>query len=130
MTKPQPDSKEWWQEVAQGLGVKLFEANGRIATLEAGAAEQRGDARGGQWQDIATAPKNGTRILLLWQHAGEPRMAVGSWHDDKYSAKPRPYWHTDETLLMGMTYTRSNQPTHWQPLPSPPQAASSQEEGS
>lgn len=33
--KPVPDSREWWQEIAQGLGIKLFDANAEIERLRA-----------------------------------------------------------------------------------------------
>lgn len=32
---PVPDSRDWWQEVAQGLGVRVFDLNGEVARLTA-----------------------------------------------------------------------------------------------
>ena len=118
MTKPKPDSKEWWQEVAQGLGVKLFEANERIATLEAAleAAEQRGAARGPQWQ-LLDATSKVTRIEVI---------------DHRQSAKPIGRVFTSRSCRVEM-FLQDDERTLKvfvdSPLPSPPQAASSTEEG-
>lgn len=32
--KPEPDSKDWWREVAQGLAVKAYDAEARATTAE------------------------------------------------------------------------------------------------
>lgn len=63
------------------------------------------------WQDIATAPKDGTRILLARKQimSGEVVMLSGSWNSG--GAMHMPYWMTP---LLGF------QPTHWTPLPAPP----------
>ena len=60
-----------------------------------------------EWQPIETAPKDGTPILLLIK---SPRNAIqasfsGSCWVDCWCAFVDPY-----------------EPTHWMPLPSPPQA--------
>lgn len=33
--KPVPDSKEWWQDIAQGLGVVIHELKAEVADLKA-----------------------------------------------------------------------------------------------
>ena len=61
------------------------------------------------WQPIETAPKDGTRVLL-WRRAirdqPTPIMADGFWCETCWVW---PY------LL--------SEPTHWQPLPTPPERA-------
>lgn len=78
------------------------------------------------WMPIDTAPKNGTRLNLYW---GDIPLftgissCYGSWDADKYATKPRPYWTHDKERLSGVKETRSNQPTHWMPLPAAPGCA-------
>ncbi len=56
-----------------------------------------------EWQDIATAPKDGTKVLLYWRNQGGPViMCVDSWDSLKHDFS----W-------FGFA-------THWMPLPSPP----------
>ncbi|MCR4334334.1 MAG: hypothetical protein NUV47_01215 [Patescibacteria group bacterium] len=71
-----------------------------------------------QWMPIKTAPTH-KRILLLY-----PKpiftgidVIIGEWEFDHYAKKPRPYWSHDLERLTGKCATRSNQPTHWMPLP-------------
>lgn len=68
------------------------------------------------WQDISTAPKDGTEVLLFtrsdigpereyWEAIGEPhftKVQIGFFEQGK--------WH--QSVIGG--------PTHWQPLPAPP----------
>lgn len=65
------------------------------------------------WQPIETAPKD--RRIRLWA-AGAERH--GRWDDDRYSKKPRPFWSFE--TVMGTTFQRTNQPTHWMECPEPP----------
>ncbi len=62
-----------------------------------------------EWQPIETAPKDGTRVLL-WRRAirdqPTPIMADGFWCETCWVW---PY------IL--------SEPTHWQPLPAPPERA-------
>lgn len=74
------------------------------------------------WQPISTAPKNRTRVLLYFPGTGGC-VVCGCWDDDRYAEKPRPYWTHDRDRIFGTRHTRENQPTHWQPLPEPPEAA-------
>lgn len=73
-----------------------------------------------EWQPIATAPKDGTRIVL----ANAGAVDVGSWCDEVVPAKESGVeiecglpegWY-------GMTefYPDDRCPTHWMPLPEPP----------
>lgn len=61
-----------------------------------------------QWREIATAPKDGTPVLLYKRGHG----AVQGW------------WSSGDAFLMPHWSTMSNlfDPTHWMPLPAPPVA--------
>jgi hypothetical protein len=63
----------------------------------------------GEWQDISTAPKDGTRVLLL---TGRSEVAVGFWGINKSHLYLLSQWLTD----LGP----SSRATHWMPLPAPP----------
>jgi hypothetical protein len=73
-----------------------------------------------EWRDISTAPRDGTYILV-WPGfivlLGNTIPAVAHWQKDEYATKPRPYWER----IRATGGDRSNPPTHWQPLPDPPE---------
>jgi len=83
---------------------------------------------GDEWQPIETAPKDGTRVLLYFVPneivaPKKAKIAVGynkkcQWQDGtgKKIGEPFNLWHSDEDLG-GLSYA----PTHWKPLPTPPQ---------
>lgn len=73
------------------------------------------DANG--WMDISTAPKDGTDIL---GGSAEYGVAIYHWDTQKYHKKPKPYW---KRWFHSIPYDRAQPPTHWQPLPSPPETA-------
>lgn len=85
------------------------------AALQATLAELRA---AWQWQPITTAPKDGSRILLLsaayqtpcGDHGSMlehlPECATGSWNGDCWSS--------------GNDWFEPNEVTHWQPLLPPP----------
>jgi Protein of unknown function (DUF551) len=68
-----------------------------------------------KWQPIETAPKDGTAILALvdglHENTGEPFIAAVAWYREGF-------WLVNEEG--GDTY----QPTHWMPLPPPPNTQS------
>lgn len=82
-----------------------------------------------QWQPIETAPKD-NRILLGWVVGifTGINCVIGRWNNDSYAKKPRPYWTHDLERLTTVYGTRSNQPTHWMPLPEPPEAIREEQE--
>lgn len=59
------------------------------------------------WQPIETAPKDGTDILVGFAHQDRPSVVVG-WFD-KWAE------YDSQNVLKG-------NPTHWMPLPPPPEA--------
>lgn len=63
------------------------------------------DLRG--WQPIETAPKDGAEILIGWPDD----VQIGWWE------RSRGYfgWHEASS-------PRTMQPTHWRPLPAPPES--------
>ncbi len=65
-----------------------------------------------QWQDIATAPKDG-RTLLLWAHND---VYTACW-DDNY------VWAKGWISVYARSDTISIDPTHWMPLPAAPLAS-------
>lgn len=79
------------------------------------------------WQDIATAPKDGT-VVDLWVKGN--RYTDASWGEyESYSYKNYPHGKTsksqgwrqfsfDDGDYLGV----GNEPTHWMPLPTPPSA--------
>lgn len=64
------------------------------------------------WQPIETAPKDGSRILLYWPKTTRIpiKIIIGNWRGD--------YWSND---LLYFDEEKRNCPTHWMPLPEPPQ---------
>lgn len=73
-----------------------------------------------EWRPIETAPKDG-HILLAFPLRGVIR---GIWRSDQDAKKPRPYWSHDCERIFGVNATRNDQPTHWMPLPDPPEIRS------
>ncbi len=64
------------------------------------------------WQDIGTAPKDGSRFLATHEASG---VIAITWHG-KTSHVPLYGWcHGEDAEDIDLW-----QPTHWQPLPAPP----------
>jgi hypothetical protein len=75
------------------------------------------------WQPIETAPRDGTR-MLLWVAVNEEPV-IAAW-----CVSRAPYrfegWSTGWETASGydVGYASIGDPTHWRPLPAPPQEAS------
>lgn len=70
------------------------------------------------WQDISTAPKDGTRILVAGSPYG-PAVKIAEWGSGPYLGRVKGYkqcW-TDQP-------GHEIFPTHWMHLPAPPALAS------
>lgn len=68
-----------------------------------------------EWKDIATAPKDGRMVLLaipIGQHKREMYIYIGRYRD-------QPMGRGSWAIWPGYDH---NAPTHWQPLPAPPEA--------
>lgn len=72
-------------------------------------------ASGDIWLAIETAPKNAH--IQLWR-AGA--FDCGRFDDDRYAAKPRPFWQSELRKYLGKAWARKNPPTHWKPYPNGP----------
>ncbi len=66
-----------------------------------------------QWQDISTAPKDGTNIQLWWPKECHCPI-TGHWETGKWSNCGIGWKFT------GWGQTKETEPTHWRELPLPP----------
>lgn len=68
------------------------------------------------WQDIESAPKDGTRVLLAYaQDDGRIVATCGEWLARQ--AHRRAYWSHDHESTFGVYWTLRHQPTYWAPIP-------------
>ena len=72
-----------------------------------------------EWKTIDTAPKDGTTVLVYPPHWGNATVSIAWWDDDKYANRPRPFWKRIDARQI--TDSRENPPTHWMPMPPPPE---------
>jgi Protein of unknown function (DUF551) len=68
------------------------------------------------WQPIETAPKDGTEVLMYCP-GDIPAVVCGAYVDDPEI----PYWRYSESLVADVVAEAN--PTHWMPLPPPPEDA-------
>ena len=79
------------------------------------AADMRELLDATEWRPIATAPRDGTRLLLYWfGSCGADEIQVGRWENPGIGDYPG-YWVDG--------YGGSCEPTHWRPLPPRPSVA-------
>ena len=80
------------------------------------------------WQDIGTAPKDGTEVLL-WTDtrllANADKFAA--WGGEHFQEVQIGYWEDEVNAPLrkeaaGWRCRNLGVPTHWQPLPPPPEA--------
>jgi len=77
-----------------------------------------------EWQPIETAPKDGTWVLLFVpaEIPDEDRgrhICAGQWSDQLNGRTAPPRWMF--AWFDGGYYGYAGPPTHWMPLPEPPQ---------
>lgn len=65
-----------------------------------------------QWQPIASAPKDGTPVILWWSHWNTAQGILGSFNPHNRGGQ----WEAPE-----VKYHSGPPPTHWMKLPEPPQ---------
>lgn len=75
------------------------------------------DAAEGGWQDIATAPKDGTQFLATGGGLGDDVDIVS--YNDRVGCWDATNYTLDDTDHETQGY---NRPTHWRPLPAPAKA--------
>ena len=82
----------------------------------------------GAWLPIATAPRDGTWVLLFGgtcnddEGDNDNRPVSGQWTND-LNGTTGPYGRWQFAWYEGGYYGAYKEPTHWQPLPTPPQSA-------
>lgn len=72
------------------------------------------------WRNIASAPQDGTPVLVYSDHYGG-RITTARWDDDKYAKRPKPRFISSEAVY-GRAAFLDTPPTHWRPLPAGPKA--------
>ncbi len=65
------------------------------------------------WLPIESAPKDGEDILLAGRVGQKMRLKVGIWHANAWAV----------AITRSGAIPNFEHPTHWMPLPLPPQAA-------
>lgn len=73
------------------------------------------EPRYGEWYPIETAPKDGTRILII-PTGPYSHVQIAEWVTNEYAKVPRPYFRWD---WFRVGYQREIQPLWWMPLPEP-----------
>lgn len=119
--------REWGGPMAV-IDLALYEEH--IAEAEARARSEAEAARGGEavaWRPIETAPKDGTICLIGWassewyvRTAWWDAEFDSEWDDEANDAKPIGAWTAGVVASWGDEKTQSYNPTHWMPLPNPP----------
>lgn len=92
--------------------------NKPVVTLVAELAASRRAAAG--WQDISTAPRDGTWILVKCDgdiDEGDDRLISAQWTNNLNGRTTD--WHWQFAWFDGGYYGHV-EPTHWMPLPAPP----------
>lgn len=69
------------------------------------------------WQKIESARKDAGYILGYSPQLGGI-VDVWRWESQDFHKKPKPYWCRP---FFPVEWDRGQQPTHWQPLPAPPE---------
>ena len=98
--------------VSRDLMIDIISAAGHLVAMS------------NEWQPIATAPKDGT-VILLWDPA-EVYVCCGAWMTPWTRAgvpTGEPSWHRvfwRDEWVDSESRDYPVEPTHWQPLPEPP----------
>ena len=80
------------------------------------------------WMPIETAPKNRDEWIIAWDGKAVLPICwvVGHWDDDEKDGRYTG-WAYGDTSFGGTLYESCNKlestPTHWMPLPEPPEGA-------
>jgi hypothetical protein len=91
-----------WQ---RGFNVAVREMQAELAALKAAQ----------EWRGIESAPKDGTWVLVIDSEYGDHGGAFVARYTEAFSGS----WLINTSHIPHIVY-----PTHWQPLPTPPQEQS------
>ena len=115
------DGAAWWEWQSQGA--TMWQSDRRDAEQE--ASNRYKDKALLDWQPIETAPKDGTEILIT---GGGPEYGWDSccWDVDWYPSMVVALWDRGLQLWRFACYDAGVygcwlNPTHWMPLPEPPE---------
>lgn len=89
-----------------------------IAKIDAALAALDAPAEGEGWRTIDSAPRDGTVVLTVCMDAQRPRVNAAWWRDG--------WWRSFRPTLDKFQTENPFRwfPTHWRPLPSPPESRS------
>ena len=96
MTKPKPDTAEWWQQVAAGLGVTISDLKIEVAALQSRLAEterERDEALSVSSIDWKSRAKQAEADALRYREALEKEAARclcsngRTWHDGGFETE-------------------------------------------
>jgi hypothetical protein len=79
------------------------------------------------WMDIATAPKDGSSILVMYVHIETQVVHAAFWmsEEDNWDGENPPgWWSYDHSEVSRILLDEWRTPTHWMPLPAAPTAES------
>jgi len=116
---PNKDWKCWADCGVLGRPTYLEAADSILSMI---AAIQQSPISGEGWQDISTAPKDGTRVIGFTKFGVE----VVKWHEwdgAEYGSRTGWIGVEQDSTCYPESYLRAvatYQPTHWRPLPAPP----------
>lgn len=74
-----------------------------------------------EWQPIETAPKDGTMILTYRDSATVPVILSTYWFEKDEHYDGRSGWYHSQNSVGAYLLDDWETPTHWMPLPQPPQ---------
>lgn len=83
----------------------------------------------GAWQPIETAPRDGTWVMLAGgacdedEGGSDGRPVVAQWTNYLNGRTAPNYGRWQFAWYDGGYYGAYNEPTHWMPLPAPPESA-------
>lgn len=88
--------------------------------MNCGATEATAVTEG--WRPIATAPLDGTEVLLYTRNrAGIPGAVVGHFMAGGYCIEDHPAIDRGWYFWTGNMFDIAHPPTHWMPLPAKPE---------
>jgi hypothetical protein len=72
------------------------------------------------WQPIETAPKDGTDVLVMYMHIETQVVHNAFFNVDDPGEEPA-WWSYDKSEVSRIRLDGFMTPTHWMPLPAPPE---------